>query len=125
MDLTMGVYTHILHGDDSMAIEALPLPQRHEVIATGTDGSFASPKDGVRNHVQTAVFTRDRKYTSGNKGQERANSCDDCKSLNSGALGNKKAPLSSIVSEAKSMGGTPSISKHKLIKFSVHKQEVA
>ncbi len=119
MDMTMGVYTHIVHGDDSIAIEALPIPQQREVEtrATGTDDRVATSKahvrnhvhggpNHVRNHVQSAGLTRDQKCTFGNKGHERAKSSKDSKPLNERDLGNKKAPLSLIVSEGEAVGGT-------------------
>lgn len=51
-DMTLSVYTHIVHGDESLAVENLPNPDQNDEIveskATGTNDT----KPHVRLHVQ-------------------------------------------------------------------------
>jgi hypothetical protein len=50
MEMTMGVYTHVLHGETDTAVGKLPIPKPMEAVkqATGTDDSH------VHSYVQTA-----------------------------------------------------------------------
>ncbi len=116
-DMTMSVYTHVVHGDENFAIEALPIPQAKaevaEIIATGTDNDKGGVQKGahnMQNSVQkgahTGVFTTDELSTIGNGQPNPHQIVLNHNPLKASVLGNKKTLLSAIDNKVLAMGGT-------------------
>jgi len=115
IDMTMSVYTHLVHGDDSIAIESLPTPEPKAIPtrATGTDDSAVAKVAHVRPYVQNSVSDRILLSSAGNPAGGRANSIsadrarsDTHNSLSQVDLGMKKTPLSPPDNGANVLGGT-------------------
>jgi integrase len=115
-DMTMSVYTHIIYGDENLAIGALPIPQAKaeitEILATGTDNSQGgvqngvhSVRKGVHNGVHTTGLTKDKTSPIGNSQQHPHQIVLNHKSLKTSALSNKKTSLSPIDNKVLKMGG--------------------
>ena len=76
INLTMGVYTHLLGGQEAEAVAklpdlSLPSPEAQSSVATGTDGGttialFTKTSDSSRNHLATnGTAPRERKSKKG------------------------------------------------------------
>ncbi len=113
----MSVYTHVVHGDESFAIEALPIPQAKteiaEILATGTDNDKGGVQNGVHgvqggvhNGVHTGGLTRDKLSTVGSRQQNPHQIVLGYNSLKTKTLGKKKTSLSAIDNKVLVMGGT-------------------
>ena len=66
MDLTMSIYTHTLHGQESKAVAALPdlsVPAEAVQVATGTDGKPLE-QEGTENLARHMARTRTRQCIS-------------------------------------------------------------
>ena len=116
-DMTMSVYTHIIHGDENLAISALPMPQAKtdvmEIIATGTDSSTGGVQkgvhdiqNGVQNGVHTGGSTFDKISAIGHNQENPYQVVLGHNPLQTKTLGNKKASLSAIDNKVLEMGGT-------------------